>query len=192
MFGAQLRRELMSIPHALYRLLEIHPYKVTKLWASAKRELICMAHAIPLMHACSSLRLPSLLFASDAMGAEVGGEDFGGFGVVVSMVSEADARTVLEMGELCGRGLATLGDSHFGLKKAFTGFVPTVPFSLLHSSILDPHRWVPVAQGRWRFADHIVLGEGRAVIKTLSSIIQDPDQHNHLVANLECGHFRIF
>ena len=34
--------------------------------------------------------------------------------------------------------------------------------------------------GRWHIADHITIGEARAVTKCFEVVCQDPDAHNHV------------
>ena len=50
-FGAQLRRDLMSVPHAIYRMLDSCSgiSNVVKQWPSVQRELRNMASLLPLM-----------------------------------------------------------------------------------------------------------------------------------------------
>ena len=48
-FGAQLRRDLMSIPHAIYHMIDSCSGLVIEQWPSVQRELRSMASLLPLM-----------------------------------------------------------------------------------------------------------------------------------------------
>ena len=54
-----------------------------------------------------------------------------------------------------------------GSKYPDKSLTPTVPFTLLPQSFFDPKRWRLVERGRWRYGDHITLGESRTVLKLL-------------------------
>ena len=184
MFGAQLRRELMSLPHSLYRFIDLYPCQVAKLWKSARRELICMAHLLPFMFTRSSQDLSRLVFASDAMGSE-GLDDCGGYGVVVTEVSAKEAKEVLILGESSSYGLGMLGPLHKGVKNVHSKLEATVPFSRLPDAIFESERWHAVCSGRWRWEEHIVLGEARSALKVLSAAAQDKQLHCCMLSNLE-------
>ena len=107
MFGAQLRRELMSLPFACYRMVETCEGLVVRNWSSVKRELRVMAHTLPLMYADTAIPIAPVIFASDAMGSTVyDGDDFGGYGVVAAKLSQDDGLHVINSGEIVGRSLA--------------------------------------------------------------------------------------
>ena len=55
-----------------------------------------------------------------------------------------------------------------GLQKPSEGIRLTRPFSRLPRSLFDDSRWVELQAGRWQAADHITIGEARAVTKVLS------------------------
>ena len=71
-WGAQLRRELLSIPHALFRFLDRFPEKIVAWWPSVRREVQAMATAIAAMAADVGAPLAQIVFASDAQGAGEG------------------------------------------------------------------------------------------------------------------------
>ena len=50
-WGALLRRELLSIPHAVFKLIEVHEGHVVQWWPSARREVQSMANAVLAMYA---------------------------------------------------------------------------------------------------------------------------------------------
>ena len=71
------------------------------------------------------------------------------------------------------------------VKRPDRTMLPTIPHSNLPAQFFTPDRWGEIAQGRWNHSDHIVLGEGRAVIKLLNIVLQDPQQHGTYIINLE-------
>ena len=88
MFGAQLRRELMSIPHACYNAIENHEHQRIHMWTSLRNELQTMSDLLPFMFTVASLKRPTCIFATDAMGSEEGVDgDCGGYGVVGANLS---------------------------------------------------------------------------------------------------------
>ena len=68
-WGALLRRELLCIPHAVFRFMDAFPDQLVSWWPSARREVECMAAAVPLMVARLGAPLADTVFATDAMGA---------------------------------------------------------------------------------------------------------------------------
>ena len=59
----------------------------------------------------------------------------------------------------------------------------TKPLTLLSSRLLEPDEaWTPLAAGRWRWADHITLGECRAVVKVLDVLTAVPVAHRSKAA----------
>jgi hypothetical protein len=95
--------------------------------------------------------------------------DWGGFGMAVTQVDEAEITALLRQGEAVGRAIAR-SDGTGGARYPEKPLKPTVPFTLLPQALLEQSRWKPVCRGRWRFGDHITLGESRAVVKLLNRI----------------------
>ena len=62
---------------------------------------------------------------------------------------------------------------------------PTIPFSPLPDDVFDLDHWHEILKGRWNVADHITLGEGRAVVKLLDIISQCINFHRLKVVSLE-------
>ncbi len=171
--GVQLRRDLLSIPFAVYRFLEVCEGLIVKPWRTVATELSLMAHTLALMFYDASLPISKVLMASDAMGA--GSSDKGGYGIVATHISNSERSALLANSEHFGRTITHLGGSTHGLKNPHREIKPNIPFSLLPSSITNINRWQCVGAGRWHWADHITLGEARAVRKTLeaTSLIQE-------------------
>ena len=63
----------------------------------------------------------------------------------------------------------------------------TVPFSRLPRDLPDPAdpAWLDVGAGRWRFADHITLGEARTVVKLLRLLCAAPGAHRSKTLSLQ-------
>ena len=82
------------------------------------------------------------------------------------------------------RNVAKL-DGSLGTKHA-SYLTPTVPFSRLPDSLFH-HRthWTVLGSGRWRFGDHITLGEGRAVFKLFATLAAHSGSHRSKVLSLQ-------
>eukprot|EP00438_Fugacium_kawagutii_P028165 Skav233604 [mRNA] locus=scaffold109:47718:52210:+ [translate_table: standard] len=157
-FGALLKRELLSIPHAVFHFIDQHENMVVAWWPSARAEVRAMAHTVSLMSVHVGAPIHRWLFATDAMGAS--DADAGGYGIAVTPITDSEVATLLRHGEMPGKSIARLGDCE-GLKHPDRPICPTVPFTLLPDSLFVPDRWIEVERGRWRFEDHITLGESR-------------------------------
>lgn len=181
-FGSLLKRELLSIPHAVFRFIEAHEGLVVPWWHSARLEVRAMAHSTCLMSVHVGAPIQPWLFATDAMGAnEI---DWGGFGMAVTQVDEAEITALLRQGEAVGRAIAR-SDGTGGARYPEKPLKPTVPFTLLPQALLEQSRWKPVCRGRWRFGDHITLGESRAVVKLLNRIGAWPALQGRVIFSLQ-------
>ena len=83
-WGALLRRELLSIPHAIFGFIEQHRERHARWWPSARREARLMVWATCFMAYEASAPLCPVVFAIDAQGASH--LDAGGFGIVCRSV----------------------------------------------------------------------------------------------------------
>lgn len=72
-----------------------------------------------------------------------------------------------------------------GAKFPHRSLQPTVPFSLLPDEFFDRERWTPVERGRWRYGDHITLGESRTVLRLLNRVSAWPALQGHVVFSLQ-------
>ena len=85
-FVALLRRDLLSVPHAVFRFIEAHEDQTVNWWPVARDEVTAMAHVIPLMVCHVGSPILDWLFSTDAMGAnEV---DYGGYGIAVTRAGQ--------------------------------------------------------------------------------------------------------
>lgn len=181
-FGSLLRRELLSIPHSIFHFMEEFDGEVAPWWESARCEARAMARLTPLMVLHLGSRILPMMFGTDAMGSTE--TDWGGYGIVASELQEDEMKILLKVGELPGRSIARL-DGLTGTKFPDRPLVPTVPFSRLPDQFFTPERWTAVDRGRWRYGDHITLGEARTVLKLLQRLASWPSVHGCAVFSLQ-------
>ncbi|CAK0821636.1 unnamed protein product, partial [Prorocentrum cordatum] len=183
-WGALLRRELLCIPSAVFRLLERYPHQRVSTWATVRRELRAMAKVVPLMYADLGAPPAPVHFAADAMGANV--EDDGGWGILVTDMDEDIAKDFIDTGGNLGYTVARLDGELTGLRRPEQVIRRTKPFSLLPYRVFKPDEdWTIVGAGRWRTADHITLGEGRCVVKISRLAAATPALHRTVLPILE-------
>ena len=178
-FGALLRRELLSIPQLIFRFIEEKVGMVLTWWPAAREEARAMAVAVPLMVCHVGSPILPWLFSTDAMGANI--TDHGGYGIAVTEVSDFEVDCLLKQGETLGRSIARL-DGQQGAKYPHRALVPTVPYTLLPDQLFEADRWKAVEHGRWRFGDHITIGESRTVLKRVSAW---PTLHGKAIFSLQ-------
>jgi len=128
LFGGLLKRELLSIPHALFHFIDRHEDTVVRWWESARRETVALAHSVAFFELRLGSKLLPMMFATDAMGMnEV---DLGGYGICVSDVSPDEISELLTQGEAPGLVVSRLSDLE-GVRSPDRPLAPTKPFSLL-------------------------------------------------------------
>ena len=183
-WGALLRRELLCIPSAVFRLLERHPQRLMEPWATVRRELRAMAKVVPLMYADLGAPPAEVYFAADAMGANE--QDHGGWGVLAADMSLEIARDFIETGGNLGYTVAQLDGEMSGLRRPEQAIRRTRPFTLLPDRVFKTdEEWTIIGQGRWRAPDHITLGEARTVVKISRVAAATPELHRKVVPVLE-------
>ena len=78
------------------------------------------------------------------------------------------------------------GGALSGARRPDKPLVPTKPFTLLPNKLFaNDEEWETLDRGRWRWPDHVTLGEGRVVIKLLDYIAKIPQWHRSKVICLE-------
>jgi hypothetical protein len=118
------------------------------------------------------------------MGANV--EDDGGWGILVTDMSEDIAKDFIDTGGNLGYTVARLDGELTGLRRPEQVIRQTKPFSLLPDRVFKPDEdWTIVGAGRWRSADHITLGEGRCVVKISRLAAATPALHRTVLPILE-------
>ncbi len=184
-WAALLRRDLLCIPAAIFKFMDAYEGQVTLWWRSARREAACMATAIGAFYADLGAPLAPVIFATDAMGA--GDEDAGGFGIVAKNVGSCMARTCYELGRRPGYSVTKLSGEFTGLKSPHDQIFRRIPFTCLPRELLEDSGgcWKRADWGRWRYADHITLGECRTVVRLLRGIAQCPSAHRTKVLSLQ-------
>ena len=150
-----------------------------------------MANAILGMVADLGAPIPQTVFATDAMGQH--DLDFGGFGIVAARCSTADVEQAFCEGLDPGFAVCKLSGDLRGLKRPDRRIGRTIPFSRLPEGLFEAE-YTPLDWGRWSQADHITLGEARAVVRMMEIACRDPRSHRHRVLSLQdnrpvCGSF---
>ena len=181
-FGSLLERELLSIPHAVFHFMDEFEDMVVPWWESARQEVKAMANLMSQMFCHVGSPISQWLFATDAMGQnEI---DYGGFGIAMTEVTDSEVKALLQQGEISGKSIARLNGFQ-GTKFPNRAMVPTVPFSLLPTEFFEKDRWIPVSRGRWRFGDHITIGESRTVLKLMQRLASWPGLHGKAYFSLQ-------
>ena len=181
-FGALLRRELLSIPHSVFHFMDEHQGETTVWWESARQEIKAMAVMVPYMSCHLGSKWGPWLFATDAMGQN--DFDFGGFGIVATPLQEGEVATLLSQGEAPGLTVARL-DSVGGAKHPERMLKPSVPFTMLPQKFFEEDRWLEVERGRWKHGDHITIGESRTVVRLLRRLGAWPQLHGRVFFTLQ-------
>ncbi len=184
-WGAQLRRELLSIPHALFRFLDRFPEKIVAWWPSVRREVQAMATAIAAMAADVGAPLAPIVFASDAQGAGEG--DDGGYRVVAKDVPMEVAERCFQVGRRPGYSVTKLSGEFAGSRRPGLMIARNIPFTRLPRELFDDSLgdWEVISRGRWLFANHITLGEARAINKIIEMVANCGGAHRRKIISLE-------
>lgn len=181
-FGALLRRELLSIPHSVFHFMEEYESQTVRWWKSAREEVVAMARVTCLMSCHVGAPFLKWIFATDAMGSNE--YDHGGYGIVTTQATTDELHAITRRGEAEGKSIARL-DGQGGSKFPDRALKPTVPFTRLPSQLFEQQRWHLVDAGRWQFDDHITLGEARTVLKLLRMIATNVNYHDTVVFSLQ-------
>ena len=166
-WGALLRRDLLCIPHAIFRFVIRGDGRVLHWWPSARSEAKLMAAVVGYMYADIGAPLSNVLFASDAMGSDDASvaDDKGGWGLVAADISNELARECLLVGMRPGLSVCRLSGDVTGPRRPDLPLKRRVPFTKLPKELFEACTvWHDVAAGRWRYADHITLGEMRSIV----------------------------
>jgi hypothetical protein len=144
-----------------------------------------MAELIVFMAVDFSLPAANVVFASDAQGA--GGledADCGGYGIVAADVDAILVTDCWRASFAPGKSVTKLDGSLGTRWSSRADLDPTVPFTRLPSSLFK-RDWTVLAFGRWRIADHITLGEGRAHVRISQALAAHHGAHGHRILCLE-------
>jgi hypothetical protein len=183
LFAALLNRDMLCIPHSIFHFIDFFQSGLHKWWKSARDEIWAMGQVTPLLTYKASAPWAPTAFATDAMGP--GGLDKGGYGIVARAISPKLRDDMLSVGMAPGRTVARLKGDLTGLKYPKKEIVTTVPFTRLSDDWFVKNAWRDVAGGRWKFDDHIVLGEARALCKLCSILSNFPKAQGFKVGSLQ-------
>ena len=182
-FGAQLRRDVYSVPFTLYGFIDKFQGSVVPLWNSVRVELLQMAWAVRFMELTIVLPFSKSMLATDAMGSNE--LDHGGFGVCTTQVSDEELASLRASAEQPGFALNMQDAEVSGLPHPERVITPTVPFSVLPDQLFDLDRWKVVMHGRWKFSDPIAIGEARSVCKALRYLASDVKNFDQIWYSLQ-------
>ena len=90
------------------------------------------------------------------------------------------------MGLKAGRALLHLRNAPGARNRSDLPFRRNVPFSKMPTAVLDKDKsWTTLGHGRWKWADHITLGEMRVVVWLSRLLASEPFAHRHRVLSLQ-------
>ena len=185
-WGALLRRELLSIPAQIFDFVRKHEKRLARWWPQARAEARMMAQAVPLMYADLSLAVAPTVFATDAQGAgEQHGCDGGGYGVVAADVGVGVAFEMVRRGVQPGLAVVRLNADLTSCRQPVEEVTRRLPFTRIPAEVLEGLPWQAVEAGRWRFKDHITLGEARAATRPLALISAFVGGRRHRLVSLQ-------
>ena len=182
-WGALLRRDLLSAPKEVFRVMMANEGRRARWWRSAQREVASMAELVVFMKARLTAPVAPTLFATDARGPERG--DAGAYAVVAANAGRSLATRCAVQGVRPGFSVTRLDGSFTGRRSQEEPWRRQTPFSLLEIADFPFTGWEPVHHGRWKYPDHITLGEGRTVVKVARALAAVASCHRRRVAALE-------
>ena len=129
-----------------------------------------MGEAVVWMRAHLSAPMAPVCFATDARGPE--GGDCGAFGIVGADIEASTLRRYAEESMCPGASITRLDGAYTGDRRQEEPWRARKPLSRLPAELfaLPPETWEPISWGKWKYSDHITLGETRTVVK-LSQIL---------------------
>jgi len=180
-WAALLARRWLSVPSAVFKFLEKYPSLRVPWWASARREVVVMAHVTATLYYDMSKPVSPWVLASDAEG--VNDKDFGGYGVMCAYAGAELVEEVLRRGTRAGRTITQLDGSVERLARRGKELLAKVSVSRLPPAIFTLD-WLPLVAARWRAPDHIMLGEGRGSLVALERLAATPKAWFRVVVSL--------
>ena len=144
-----------------------------------------MRHLVPFMQAVLNRPVGRTIVATDAEGNN--DVDFGGYGAVAAQVRSELAEEALRVGTRAGRVVAKLDGSIAKWVSGERELKRCIGVSKLPRELINAgqQQWCEVTKGRWRWAEHIMLGEGRAAVKLMGLVATFPGARGHCVLLLE-------
>ena len=164
-WAALLRRETLSIPAVVFQFTRELAGTCSCWWPSARREVRAMAAVLPLMWADVGAPISNLCLATDACGATESHN--GAYGIVAAVLPAAMTRSIFEAGTAIGFTVPRADGDLSGLRRPEKALAATKPHTTLSPALFDSRTsWSDIEHGRWAYADHITLGECRAVVRS--------------------------
>ena len=181
-WGCLLARHWLSLPGIIFEFMEVHKKRRARWWPSARKELTAMYRVVPYFKLDLTMKISPWVFAADAEGAN--NTDNGGWGIVSSYAGETLAEQIWAEDVQSGRTVARLDGDISRLARREREFEATVRVSKVPRAA-DALQWAPVLRGRWKEADHIMLGEGRTTNELLKILTSHSSSRRHIFACLE-------
>ena len=142
-----------------------------------------MADAMLVMYADVGAPLCPLLVASDAMGAN--DLDHGGWGIAAAIPPEGALERLFQKGVRPGHTVCNLDGDMARLRHPDRRLNLNAVFSKVLADLLIGNlEWTNLAMGRWAYADHITLGEGRATLVLMERLAAMKETQNNVCASL--------
>ena len=143
-----------------------------------------MARLVPLMRMPLHHRMAPWIYATDAEGDN--NFDNGGYGIVACECAEELAERTWLTGARPGHTVCRLDGRISHLTSGEKELESRIPVSRVPQEILQQHHanWQAIAWGRWSYADHIMLGEGRAVVGLMERLAACSRAHQCCVTSL--------
>ena len=182
-WASMLRREALSAASNIFHFVQHFDGEEATWWPTARREFKHMAGLVHALYADAGAQLAPYVYATDAQGAD-DAADCGGWGIVGTPVTKVYGEFLYSRGTRPGRNITKL-DGTMGTRHATT-LEPTIPFTQLPESLFGAkRRWDFIGAGRWGYADHITLGESRAVLKLFMALAAHVSAHRSKVLSLQ-------
>ena len=181
LWGALLRRPLLSIPESIFSFILKNEGRRLPLWPSVRRELQQMLRVVPAMYAKLNRPACPLLFATDAEGAN--DTDCGGWGMTVAWAGKDLVESCIRQGLRPARTICRLDGTTTQLLNQNKELKARYGASHIPMEA-DELAWREIARGRWKWDDHITLGEGRATLRLLELTASCETLHGTLLASL--------
>ena len=103
----------------------------------------------------------------------------------MTQVSRDELSSLFWAGEVPGYDVALPDQGFRGFREPYKRIKHTRPFSRLPRALFEDSRWVEIQAGRWSAADHITIGEARAVTKCLEWMCLNEAGHDHVFFALQ-------
>jgi len=144
-----------------------------------------MAELTMFMSTDLSRPVPPVIFATDARGADE--YSHGAYGIVAADTEMRRVKLLLEKGLRPGHTVTRLTGEYTGRKRPEEPWRRQVPLTMAEAAFGDiaKSEWRVLAQGEWRFSDHITLGEGRVVVKLARLTASHAGAHGHIIPSLQ-------